>query len=252
MMLLSLHNLSVKRGRKRVISEVDLTLGQGEVVGLVGPNGAGKTTLMRAALGLIPADGQSSLAALSARARGKAVAWMPQSREIAWSVTVETVIRLGRTPHLRAGQKQRPEDQAAVHRAIEQMGLDRFRDRPATQLSGGEQARVLIARSLAQEAPLLIADEPTAGLDPAHQIAAMRSFTQAAAQGRGVLVSLHDLGLAARHCTRLIVLHDGKIAADGLPQDTLTPSIVKTVFGITAFSQITDKGFVFQALDLTS
>ncbi|WP_348655954.1 ATP-binding cassette domain-containing protein, partial [uncultured Sulfitobacter sp.] len=184
MTLLSLKNLSVYRGRKTVLSDINLTLREGEVVGLVGPNGAGKTTLMRAALGLIPADGQSSIAALAPRMRGRAAAWMPQSREIAWPVTVETIIRLGRTPHLRGGQKIQAEDQAAVDRAIAQMGLDTFRNRPATQLSGGEQARVLIARSLAQEAPLLIADEPTAGLDPAHQIAAMESFSKAAGQGR--------------------------------------------------------------------
>ena len=132
------------------------------------------------------------------------------------------------------------------------MGLDTFRNRPATQLSGGEQARVLIARSLAQEAPLLIADEPTAGLDPAHQIAAMESFSKAAGQGRGVLVSLHDLGLAARHCTRLIVLHNGAVVADDVPQVALTTEIVKAVFGITAFSKVTDKGFVFQPLEVVS
>ena len=111
---------------------------------------------------------------------------------------------------------------------------------------------MLIARSLAQEAPLLIADEPTAGLDPAHQIAAMESFSKAAGQGRGVLVSLHDLGLAARHCTRLIVLHNGAVVADDLPQAALTTEIVKAVFGITAFSEVTDKGFVFQPLEVVS
>ncbi|EAP84777.1 ABC transporter ATP-binding protein [Sulfitobacter sp. EE-36] len=252
MTLLSLQNLSVHRGRKTVLSDINLTLREGEVVGLVGPNGAGKTTLMRAALGLIPADGQSSIAALAPRMRGRAAAWMPQSREIAWPVTVETIIRLGRTPHLRGGQKIQAEDQAAVDRAIAQMDLDTFRNRPATQLSGGEQARVLIARSLAQEAPLLIADEPTAGLDPAHQIAAMESFSKAAGQGRGVLVSLHDLGLAARHCTRLIVLHNGAVVADDVPQAALTTEIVEAVFGITAFSEVTDKGFVFQPLEVVS
>ena len=141
-------------------------------------------------------------------------------------------------------------DQAAVERAIARMGLEPFRHRITTRLSGGEQARVLIARSLAQEAPLLLADEPTAGLDPAHQIATMQTFGQLAAEGRSVLVSLHDLGLAARHCTRLVILHDGGIAADGAPRDVLTPDLIRAAFGISAHLQETPEGLIFQPLEV--
>jgi iron complex transport system ATP-binding protein len=245
MSLLTLQDLSVKRGTCPVIDGVSLTLHPGECVGLLGPNGAGKTTLMRAALGLLAHDGTSSLAQLSSNARARACAWMPQAREIAWPVSVERLVRLGRLPH--SGTKA--EDTAAVAGALAQMGLDAYAQRTATQLSGGEQARVLIARALAQDTPLLMADEPIAGLDPAAQIATMRVFSDLAASGRTVLTSLHDLGLAARHCTRVILLHDGKIVADGPPVDVMTPENLAQVFGILAHYEMTDRGPVFQTLD---
>ncbi|MBU2359622.1 MAG: ABC transporter ATP-binding protein [Alphaproteobacteria bacterium] len=250
MTLLTLRSLGVTRRSRTVLRDIDLSVGAGEVVGLIGPNGAGKTTLMRAALGLIPATGYSSLAALSPRARGRAVAWLPQAREIAWPVDVATLVLLGRTPHLAAGQTPTAADRAAVDSAIDRMDLTAFRDRTATRLSGGEQARVLIARALAQEAPLLMADEPIAGLDLAHQIGTMKRFTNLAAEGRSVIVSLHDLGLAARHCTRLIVLDAGGMVADGPPQAVLSQSLVRDVFGVDALVQDTPDGMIFQPLDI--
>ncbi len=250
MTLLSLQNLTVKRGECPVIEAASLTVDAGECVGLIGPNGAGKTTLMRAALGLLPHEGQSSLAQLPAPERARACAWMPQTRDIAWPMNVETLIALGRIPHLPKGARLRPEDRAAVDAALTHMGLEAFRTRTATQLSGGEQARVLIARALAQETPLLMADEPTAGLDPAGQIATMQVFADLAADGRAVVTSLHDLGLAARHCSRLVLLHQGRIVADGAPADVLTTENIGTVFGVTAHFQQTDQGTVFQPLEV--
>ena len=129
------------------------------------------------------------------------------------------------------------------------MGLEAYAQRTATQLSGGEQARVLIARALAQDTPMMMADEPIAGLDPAAQIATMRVFSDLAAAGRTVLTSLHDLGLAARHCTRVILLHRGTIVADGPPVEVMTPQNLADVFGILAHYEMTDRGPVFQTLD---
>ncbi|MDN5788600.1 ABC transporter ATP-binding protein, partial [Pseudorhodobacter sp.] len=134
--------------------------------------------------------------------------------------------------------------------ALQRMELDPLRQRTATRLSGGEQARVLLARALAQESPLLMADEPIAGLDPAHQIATMRCFSELAAEGRSILVSLHDLGLAARYCTRLVVLAKGRIVADGNPQDVLTPQLLRDAFGVTAWFEQTPDGPVFQPLEV--
>jgi len=250
MTLLTLRDMSVALRDRQVIDRVSLSVAPGEVVGLIGPNGAGKTTLMRAALGLVPSDGASSVAEMAPRQRARHVAWMPQSHEIAWPVDVETLVTLGRIPHLSAGQAVRPEDRAAVDKALSQMGLDTLRHRTATRLSGGEQTRVLIARILAQETPLVLADEPIAGLDPSHQIATMRCFQLIAEQGKSAVVSIHDLGLAVRHCSRLVLLSGGRLVADGAPRDVLTPDNLRDHFGISAHFVDTEFGPVFQPLEV--
>ena len=252
MSLLTLEGFSVFRGPCDILRDVDLTVGAGEVVGIIGPNGAGKTSLMRGALGLLVSKGHSSLGALSPRTRGQAVAWLPQAREIAWPMSVERLVMLGRTPHLGTGQRATEADVAAVDRALARMDMVGFRERIATQLSGGEQARALIARALAQETPLLMADEPIAGLDPAHQIATMQTFSSLAGEGHSVIVSLHDLGLAARHCTRLVVIGGGGIIADGPPRVVLTADLLRETFGISAYVQDTPDGLVFQAMGVVA
>jgi iron complex transport system ATP-binding protein len=231
--LLSLDLLTVMRGGCPVVDGVTLEIGAGEVVGLIGPNGAGKTTMMRGALGLLAASGGSSLTALHARDRAKAAAWLPQAREIAWPVSVETLVSLGRSPYLAGGRKLSQADHEAVAQALEQMGLTAFARRDATALSGGEQARVLIARVLAQSTPLIMADEPVAGLDPAHQFSLMRVFSKLAQGGKSVLVSMHDLGLAAQHCTRLVMIHRGKLVADGTPREVLSDDRLRDVFQVS-------------------
>jgi iron complex transport system ATP-binding protein len=248
---LSTSDLTVLRGECPVVDHVSFTVEPGECIGLIGPNGAGKTTMMRAALGLLPAQGTSSLAALPAHGRARHVAWMPQTREIAWPVSVEHVIALGRIPHLPRGTRLRAQDQAAVDNALTRMGLTSYRDRIATHLSGGEQARALIARALAQDTPLVMADEPIAGLDPASQIATMEVFASLAQEGRSALVSLHDLGLAARHCTRLLMMDRGRLVADGPPAQVLTPDNLQRVFGISAYFAETPEGPVFQPMQVS-
>ncbi len=250
MSLLSVENLSVTLRGRDVLRDVSFDIAEGEFVGLIGPNGAGKTTLMRAALGLLPFTGHSSLARLPETARARQAAWMPQAREIAWPVTVETVVMLGRTPHIGAMRGAADQDRRAVEDALERMELTDMRHRDATQLSGGEQARVLIARALAQETPLLMADEPIAGLDPAHQIATMETFAALAARGKSSIVSLHDLGLAVRHCTRLILLGHGGMVADGTPAQVLSSDRLADVFGITAWFECTEKGAIYQPLEV--
>lgn len=242
-MSLTTRNLTVLRGECPVVDHVSLSVGAGEFVGLIGPNGAGKTTFMRAALGLMKSSGESTIAALPLSARARAAAWMPQQREIAWALSVEDVIHLGRTAH--GGI-----DRSATNRAIERMGLTNYRSRTATELSGGEQARVLIARALAQETPLLMADEPIAGLDPSAQIATMQVFADLAAEGKTVIASLHDLGLAARHCTRIVMLGRGRVVADGPPREVLTDTNLRDVFRLRAYYADTGDGPVFQPLEV--
>ncbi|MBU3030687.1 ABC transporter ATP-binding protein [Paracoccus marinaquae] len=230
MMLLDIRNLSVSRRKRPVLHAVSLQLRAGELVGLIGPNGAGKSTLMEAALGLIPFAGRSNLASMTPEGRARAAAYLPQSREIAWPVSVEDLIALGRIPWPGGGRG--PADRAAIDAAIARMRLEPYRKRTALRLSGGEQTRALIARALAQEAPLLIADEPVAGLDPAQQLACLRLFRSLADEGRGVLASIHDLGLAARFCSRLVLLAGGEILADGPPDAVLRDDLMRRAFGI--------------------
>ncbi|MBV0892443.1 ABC transporter ATP-binding protein [Paracoccus sp. Z118] len=224
---LGLAGLTVRLRGRPVVDEVTLDVAPGSFVGLIGPNGAGKTTLLRAALGLIPAEGRSDLAALSPEARARRAAYLPQSRDVAWPVTVDRLVRLGRRSHT-----DRRADERAVAEALDRMDLRPLAARRATELSGGELARALIARVLAQETPLILADEPIAGLDPAHQFAVMALFGNLARQGRTVIASLHDLGLAARHCDRLVLLDRGRIRADGAPEEVLTPAHLRGSFGV--------------------
>ncbi|NCQ23608.1 MAG: ABC transporter [Rhodobacteraceae bacterium CG17_big_fil_post_rev_8_21_14_2_50_63_15] len=250
MTLLAVDHLSVTLRGRAILRDVSFRVAEGDCIGLIGPNGAGKTTLMRAALGLLPATGTSSLAALPPDQRARAAAWLPQARQIAWPVTVERLVMLGRTPHLRGLAGPAPTDHAQLEAALTAMGLHDLRHRTAMRLSGGEQAMVLIARALAQDTPLLMADEPIAGLDPANQIATMRVFARLAEEGRAVIASIHDLGLAVRHCTRLILLGEGRIVADGPPAAVLTPVHLARIFGVTAHYEQTPLGPVFQPLEV--
>ncbi|KEP71629.1 ABC transporter [Thioclava dalianensis] len=244
-MKLELQDLSVLRGECPVVDAVSAQVSPGELIGLIGPNGAGKTSLMRAAMGLLAHRGHSSLARLDPMARARAAAWLPQAREIAWGLSVEELVGLGRLPH---GRDQTGAGRAALNEALHRMGLEAMRARPATRLSGGEQARVLIARALAQESPLILADEPIAGLDPAAQIDTMEVFAAHAGAGGAVLCSLHDLGLAARHCTRIWVMDRGRLVADGPPDQVLSEQLLADVFHIRARFMTTPDGPVFQPL----
>ena len=245
MSLMTLDKLSVFRGDCPVVDNVTLALEPGDFLGLIGPNGAGKTTLMRAALGILEHEGSSSLTALSQSDRAKQAAWLPQIREIAWGLSVRDLVGLGRLPF---GPIQK--NDAHVEAAIIKMDLGAFSDRIATQLSGGEQARVLIARALAQDTPILMADEPTASLDPANQISTLKIFSELAQDGKGIMSSIHDLGLAVRYCTKLALLDRGKLVAFGSADEVLTPDNLQTVFSIEAHYEKTKEGVIFQPLSV--
>ena len=245
MSLLTLDKLSVFRRDCPVVDSVSLALEPGDFIGLIGPNGAGKTSLMRAALGILEHKGSSSLTVMPQSDRAKQAAWLPQDREIAWGLSVRDLVGLGRLPF---GSIQK--NDRHVEAAIIKMELATFSDRIATQLSGGEQARVLIARALAQDTPILLADEPTASLDPANQISTLKTFSTLAQAGRGVIASIHDLGLAARYCTKLALLHRGKLIAFGSADEVLTPDNLRTVFSIEAHYEKTKEGIIFQPLSV--
>lgn len=250
--LLHLDDVSLSRQGREVLRRVSLRVNQGEFVSLLGPNGAGKTTLIQAALGLgVPSLGTirlsgTPLSALAPQERARRAAYISQDRTIAWPVTVDTLVGFGRMPH----QSDPTRDRFAIETALAELELVAMRDRIATDLSGGERARVLIARALAQEAPLLLADEPMAGLDPAHSLALMATFRRLARAGRGLLVSLHDLGLAARWCDRIILLADGEIAAEGPPEMVLSPERLREIYGIRAHVSQGPDGLIILPVDV--
>jgi iron complex transport system ATP-binding protein len=224
-----------------ILDGIDLAVEGGEIVGVIGPNGAGKSTLLRVLAGLLaPCRGTvnldgAPLAALAPHARGRAIAYLGQDRIVHWPMAVRRVVALGRLPH-HAGRATglNAADAHAIEQAIAAMDIAAFVDRPVSELSGGERARVLVARALAQQAPLLIADEPTAGLDPAHALGLFESFRAMATAGRSVIVALHDLSLAARYCSRLVLLRGGVSVASGPPSGVLTPPVLARAYGITA------------------
>ena len=238
-MQLDVQDLHVSLGGRQILHGISLRLDQGEVVGLLGPNGAGKSTLMRALAGQVNARGimragGADLNSLSPAARARIIAYLPQTRVIGWRLSVRDVVSLGRLPWRNFGMRPGKTDEDIIAGALKLMDVAELADRPATELSGGEQARVLAARAVAQTTPLLLADEPASGLDPAHQIMMMQALRRLVAEGRTVLVSLHDLTLAARWCDRVVMMKEGRIAAEGLPEDVMTAERLAAVYGVSA------------------
>jgi iron complex transport system ATP-binding protein len=238
-------------GPRTILEQIALAIRPGELVALCGPNGAGKSTLLRLLLGLhAPSDGQvrlggAPLATLSRRQIARRAALLPQDAPVDLPLTVREAVALGRLPHLERFQPEGAADAEAVDRALEATDTRALAARPVAELSGGERQRVHLARALAQEAPLLLLDEPIAGLDLAHQLQALDLLRAIVDQGRGALVALHDLSLAARRCDRMIFLAGGKIRADGVPAAVLTPETLARVFGVRAEVRLDDDGRPF-------
>ena len=238
--LLALKDAVVRHGRATPLKGLNLEVRPGEMVGLLGPNGSGKTTAARALMGLVRLDrgaaeiGGQSVAHLPAKDRARLVAYLPQSRQMAWPIAVREAIALGRFAYGAGVGRLSAGDQAAVDAAVAACDLGPLMDRDVTTLSGGETARVHMARALAAQTPALIADEPTAALDPLHQWTIMQVLARQAQAGGGVLVVVHDLALAARFCSRVVVLKDGNCLAEGPPSEVLTPQLLATAYGIKA------------------
>ncbi|WP_406189918.1 heme ABC transporter ATP-binding protein [Streptomyces griseus] len=226
--------LSVRLGQRQVLDSVDLTAHAGEVVALVGPNGAGKSTLLAAlAADLAPGSGEVRIDgrpadAWSAPELALRRSVLPQSAALSFPFPVEEVVRMGRAPW--AGTEREDEDDAAVAAAMAATEVTRFAGRPFSALSGGEKARVALARVLAQRAPLMLLDEPTAALDLRHQELVLRICRERAAAGDAVVVVLHDLGLAAAYADRAAVLHDGRVAELGAPDEVFTGKLLGEVY----------------------
>jgi iron complex transport system ATP-binding protein len=232
-MTLAAENLTLERGGAQVVAGLSASLELGTITAILGPNGAGKSSLLLALAGLLlPSTGRvmladSDLAAMAPRERAQVIGYLPQTPEIAWDVSVESLVALGRLPWRDRGT-------AEVEAAIAALALEDLRARPASRLSGGERARVLLARVLAGTPRWILADEPLASLDLAHQLALIAHLKACAAAGQGVVVVLHDLAHAMNHADRVLVLDRGVLVADGVPDKALDPALIARVWGVTA------------------
>jgi iron complex transport system ATP-binding protein len=238
---LAAQHLEVTLAGQTVLNDVSLSLPSARLVALVGPNGAGKTTLLRALAGLVPSTGTvevggDRLLSLSLRERAKRFGYLPQGHLVHWPLPAKDVVALGRYPHGATDPARlSARDEQAVLRAMQATNVVEFAERPVTELSGGERSRVALARVLAVEAPIVLADEPTASLDPRYQIDAMINLRGAADRGVLVVVVTHDLGLAARFADTVLVLSAGRLVAEGKPTQALSEQIMADVFRISAY-----------------
>ena len=236
-MTINIRKFCVSLGGTEVLSDVYLNISPGEFIGLVGPNGAGKSTLLRALAGLQPGDvgqctvNEQNILDLSPIERARKLAYLPQSRPVYWSMIARDIVALGRFAYGSALQID-ARDAKAVDDALMATGATHLEARPVGELSGGERARIHLARTLAAETPLIIADEPIAALDPAHQLSVMQMLRDKADNGNSVIAALHELPLASRFCTRIVVLDQGRIVGDA-DAKALPTDVIECTFGVT-------------------
>ena len=234
--------LSVQLGQRTVLHGVSLEVGPGELVLLAGRNGAGKSTILRCMVGALHPDagsahlGDRPIDSWDPRARARELAFVPQDTDVPFDFTGRELVTMGRHPHRGRSEPLRPEDHAAIERALLLLDAGSFADRAVTTLSGGEQRRIAVARALATEARLLLLDEPTNNLDLEHALQLVRLLRRLADDGHGVLVASHDLNLFAPHCDRAVLLHDGRLFVDDEPEVALAPQNIETVFGVQSRS----------------
>lgn len=238
---LVLERVSATYGREPVLREVDLEVGPGEIVGLVGPNGSGKTTLVRVAsrtlrpsAGSIRVGGQD-LTRMSAHDAARLVAVVPQDVVPAFTFTALELVLMGRSPYRTRWGGGGPQDWAKVREAMAATQVQHLADRPVDELSGGERRRVVLAQALAQDAPVLMLDEPTTHLDVRHVLDLLSIVRRLAeVEGTAVLAIHHDLNLAASTCDRLVALHRGAVVASGTPASVVTSALLREVYGVEA------------------
>ena len=237
---LEAHDIRVKAGGRLIIDGIDCTVPPGTLAALIGPNGAGKSTLLRSLAAVEkPETGEVSfegtpLLSLPRRQRARLAAFVEQDAATELPLTVEAVVALGRMPHLSLWEAPDAASRTIIEDSLDAVGMRDFAGRDVTTLSGGERQRVLLAKALAQRAPLLLLDEPTNHLDIRAQLSTLALLRSVASTGSTVLAALHDLGLAAAWCDTVIVVADGRVVAAGETAATLTPELIRRVYGVRA------------------
>jgi iron complex transport system ATP-binding protein len=239
---LQAHGLSVRRGGREVLCEFELSAHAGSVIALAGPNGAGKSSALKALAGLWPSRGTitvrgRALGELSLRERARTLAYVPQQSLLQRGLRVREVVRQGRYAHDPIWPSLRERTEPAVDQALERADLTGFAQRPWNELSGGEQRRVLLARALATEAPIILLDEPTASLDLAHALHFLALLRELAAAGRCMLVVLHDLEQVRRCADHCVLLDRGRIAVAGPTAEVIRPEPIRRVYGVELVEQ---------------
>ncbi|ELZ76529.1 heme ABC transporter ATP-binding protein [Haloferax sp. Atlit-4N] len=235
-----LDDVSLSLGGHSILDSVSVDVGEGTFVGLIGPNGAGKTTLLRTLNGALAPDEGSvrvvgeDVHALSSKAASRLVATVPQTTSVTFDFPVRDVVEMGRTPHRGRFDGWRERDTAAVDDAMRRTAVESLADRPVTEVSGGERQRVLIARALAQETPVLLLDEPTASLDINHQVRTLELVSDLVADGTTAVAAIHDLNLAAHYCDALVLLSGGRILSAGDPAAVLSEEHLREAFDAEA------------------
>lgn len=231
-----------------IVRGIDVSVHQGELVGLIGPNGAGKSTLLRLLCGIEPPTHgtvlwqEKILATIAMEQRAKMIGYLAQGSRAQWPVTVERVVELGRLPYQGLWQRSTAADKNAIEQAMHMAEVTAYRNRIATTLSGGEQTLVMLARIFATQPQLIFADEPVATLDPYHQLHVMELLRAHAQDSQAAVVVLHDLELAARFCDRLYLFQHGKIFASGTPAQVLTQDNLRAVYGIESRIECSEDG----------
>ncbi|WP_296000280.1 ABC transporter ATP-binding protein [uncultured Veillonella sp.] len=239
-MELSVEHLSVSLSNQQILHDISLQAKRGEFIGIIGPNGSGKTTFLKALRGLYPfTEGavilnDDSIAQRSDKEIARQVAYMQQSVNLNFGYTAREIVMTARYPYLKWWQNESANDENVVETVMKNVGIWHLRDRAVNELSGGERQRVFLAKALAQETELLLLDEPTAALDLVYADEIFRQGRQHCESGKTIFIVVHDLELAAKFCTRLLLISDGYLVADGLPKEVLTAKNLKKAFHLSA------------------
>ncbi len=238
--LLEIKNLSFNVGERKILNDINFSVRDGEIVGIIGPNGAGKTTFLKSINGIIEEiKGEilfngKNIKEYDKKNLARHISFMNQNTNVGFDFSCLDIVVLGRYPYLKRFQEYSDEDREKAKKYMEKTNTLKFQDRMITELSGGERQRVLFAKTLTQESELILLDEPTASLDMKYEEEIFSIISQMREERKSVIAIIHNLRVAMKYCTRLILLNDGKIVGDGTPQEIVTEKNLRDIYGVEA------------------